>query len=161
MCSPSFRESVEDDERSGRPSTSKTDENVDKTVFMDYNGVVHHELLPKGLTINKQYYLEVKRRFREPIHQKRPDSWESRNAGSNNVIVIRTFLIKNGTNTIQQPPNSTDLTPCDFFLFSRLKKSLRGPRFSSQEEIMKKSKTALMAKPKTEYKKCFEDWIKC
>ena len=25
---------------------------------------------------------------------------------------------------------------------------------------MKKSKTALMAKPKTEYKKCFEDWIK-
>ena len=25
---------------------------------------------------------------------------------------------------------------------------------------MKKSKTALMVKPKTEYKKCFEDWVK-
>ena len=30
MCGPSFRASVEDDERSNRPSTSKTDENVDK-----------------------------------------------------------------------------------------------------------------------------------
>ena len=30
MCDPSFRESIEDDERSGRSSTSKTDENVHK-----------------------------------------------------------------------------------------------------------------------------------
>ena len=92
--------------------------------------------------------------------KKRPDLWESRNARSNNAIVIRHFLTKNGTNTIRQSPNSTDLLPCDFFLSSRLKKSLRETRFSSQEEIMKKSKTALMAKPKTEYKNCLEDWIK-
>ena len=80
MCGPSFRESVEDGERSGRPSTSKTDENVDKMVFMDYNGVVHHEFLPKekGQTINKQYYLGVMRRLCEAIRQKRPDLWESR-----------------------------------------------------------------------------------
>ncbi|EFN87778.1 hypothetical protein EAI_10319, partial [Harpegnathos saltator] len=65
------------------------------------------------------------------------------------------FLTKNGTNTIQQPPNSPDLAPCDFFLFGRFKKPLRGTCFSSQEEIMEKSKTALMAIPKTEYQKCF------
>ena len=82
------------------------------------------------------------------------------NAPSHNAIVIRNFLTKNGTNTNQQTPDSTDLVPCDFFLFSRLKKSLRGTRFSSQKELIKKSKTALMAVPKTEYKKCFEDWIK-
>ena len=61
MCDPSFRESIEDDERSGGPSTSKTDESVDKTFFMDYNSIVHHEFLPKGQTINKQYYLEAMR----------------------------------------------------------------------------------------------------
>ena len=39
-CGPSFRESVKDDEPSGRSSTLKTDENVYKTVLMDYNRVV-------------------------------------------------------------------------------------------------------------------------
>ena len=52
------------------------------TVFMDYNGVVHHEFLPKGQTINKQFYLGVMRRLRQTIRQKRPDLWESRNARS-------------------------------------------------------------------------------
>ena len=88
--------------------------------------------------------------------QKRPDLWETRNARSNNAVVIRNFLTKNGTNAIQQPPNSTDLAPCDFFLFSLLKKSLRGTRFSSQEETINKSKMTRMAQSN----KCFEDWIK-
>ena len=63
-------------------------------------------------------------------------------------------------NTIQQPPNSPDLAPCDFFLFGRLKKPLRGTRYSTRDEVMEKSKMALMAIPQTDYKKCFEDWIK-
>ena len=29
------------------------------TVFFDYHGVVHQEFLPQGLTVNKEYYLEV------------------------------------------------------------------------------------------------------
>ena len=38
MCGPSFRESLDDEERSGRLSTSKTDENVDKIKeMMDKN----------------------------------------------------------------------------------------------------------------------------
>ncbi|EFN78566.1 hypothetical protein EAI_00793, partial [Harpegnathos saltator] len=59
-----------------------------------------------------------------------------------------------------QPPNSPDLAPCDFFL-SVDSKNRSGERVkSNQEEIMEKSKTALVAIPKTEYQKCFEDWIK-
>jgi len=41
-------------------------------------------------------------------------------------------LIKNETNTIQQPSNSPDIAPCDFFLFDRVKKPLRGTRFNSR-----------------------------
>ena len=77
-----------------------------------------------------------------------------------NVIIIRNFLTKNATNTIQQPLNSPDLAACDFFLFNRVKKPLRGTRFSSREEVMEKSQEAPMDIPKTEYKKCFKDWIK-
>lgn len=41
------------------------------TVFMDHNGIVHHEFLPEGQTVNKEYYLGVMRRLREAIRQKR------------------------------------------------------------------------------------------
>lgn len=61
------REDVNDDARPGRPSTSTTDENI---------GVVHHEFLPQGRTVNKEYYLEVMRRLREAIRQKRTELWK-------------------------------------------------------------------------------------
>ena len=39
-------------------------------VFFDCNGVVHHEFLPQGRIVNKEYYLEVMRRLRKAIRQK-------------------------------------------------------------------------------------------
>ena len=137
------------------------------TVFTDNRGVMHHEFLPEGQTVNKEYDLGVMRRLREAIRQKRPDLWANNswilhhdNAPSHNAIVIREHLAKNEMNTIQQPPNSSDLAPYDFFLFDRLKKPLRGTRYSTRDEVMEKSEMALMAIPQTDYKKCFEDWIK-
>jgi len=61
------------------------------------------------------------------------------------VPSLSEFLTKNETNTIQQPSNSPDTAPCDFLLFDRVKKLLRGTRFNSRKEVMEKSKTALMA----------------
>jgi len=34
---------------------------------MDYNGIVHHEFLPEGQTVNKEYYLDVMRCLREAV----------------------------------------------------------------------------------------------
>ena len=39
-------------------------------VFFDCNGVVHHEFLPQGRAVNKEYCLEVMSRLREAIRQK-------------------------------------------------------------------------------------------
>ena len=75
------------------------------------------------------------------------------------AIIIRAFLTKNETNTIQQPSNSPDMAPCDFFLFDRVKKP-QGTRFNSRKEVMEKSKTALMAISTIEFQKYFESWIK-
>ena len=47
--------------------------NVLLTVFFNCNGVVDHEFLSQGRTINKEYYLEVMRRLREAICQKRTE----------------------------------------------------------------------------------------
>ncbi|UYV83458.1 hypothetical protein LAZ67_23001099 [Cordylochernes scorpioides] len=43
------------------------------TVFFDCRGVVHHEFLPQGRTVNKKYYLQVMCNLRVAIRQKRPD----------------------------------------------------------------------------------------
>ena len=95
------------------------------------------------------------RRLREAIRQKIPDLWENNswilhhdNAPSHNAIVIREHLATNETNTIHQPPNLPDLAPCYFFLFGRLKKSLCGTRYSTRDDVMEKSKMALMVIPK-------------
>lgn len=106
------------------------------------------------------------KRLREAIRLKRPDLWKSHswilhhdNAPSHIAMIVRNFLTKNATNIIHQPPYSPDLAPCDFFLFNRLKKPLRGTRFDSTEAIKEKSKKELMAIRKTEFEKCFQDWI--
>ena len=39
------------------------------TVFFDFRGAVHHELLPQSRTVNKEYYLQVMRNLREAIRQ--------------------------------------------------------------------------------------------
>ena len=96
-----------------------------KTVFMDYSGVVHHEFLPEGQTVNKEYYLSVMRSLREAIRQKRPNLWANNlwilhhdNAPLHNAIVIREHLTKNETNTIQQPLNFHLIWPPATFSYS-------------------------------------------
>ena len=46
------------------------------TVFFDYNGVIHHEFLPPGHTVNKYGYPEVMRRLLQAILQKRTELWK-------------------------------------------------------------------------------------
>ena len=58
-------------------SLSIFDMKVLLTVFFDYNGVVHHEFLPKGRTVNKEYYKEVMQRLREAIRLKRSELWKN------------------------------------------------------------------------------------
>ena len=43
------------------------------TVFFDCRGVVQHEFLPQGRTVNKEYYL------RDTIRQKHPYLWKNKN----------------------------------------------------------------------------------
>ena len=40
-----------------------------------------------------------------------------------------------GIKTVPHPPYSSDLAPCDFWLFSKLKEKLRGCRYETIEEM--------------------------
>ena len=52
------------------------------------------------------------------------------------------------------------MAPCDFWLFSELKRPLRGHRFDAIEERQAASKKALKAIPEIEFNKCFNYWKK-
>jgi transposase len=93
------------------------------TGFFDFEGVVHHEFLPQGKTVNKEYYLEVMKRLRVAIRKRGPmlggQTWMLHvdNAPAQTSLLIRQFLAKHETTVIPQPPYSPDQGPANFFLF--------------------------------------------
>ena len=110
--------------------------------FLHCRGVVHHEFLPQSRTVNKEYYPQVMRNLCEAIRQKRPDLWKNKNwllhhdnAPAHTSLLVREFLTKNNTLMMPQPPYSPDLAPCDFFLFPKLKRPMKGRRYATIEEM--------------------------
>ena len=93
---------------------------------------------------------------------KRPDAWrENRwmlqhdNAPSHSSFVVRDFLAKHATTVLPQLPYPPDLAPADFFLFPKLKSTLKGRRFESFEAIKTNSLAHLRSIPKTAFQECF------
>ncbi|UYV62143.1 hypothetical protein LAZ67_1007985 [Cordylochernes scorpioides] len=123
---------------------------LQRVITGDEAGLVHHELLPQGRTVNKEYYLQVMRNLREAIRQKRPDLWKNKNwllhydnAPAHTSLLVRDFLAKNNTLMMPQPPYSPDLAPCDFLLFPKLKRPMKGRRYATLDEIKTASKEEL------------------
>ena len=58
-------------------------------------------------------------------------------------------------------PYSPDLTPCDFWLFSKVKLPLKGRRFQTANEMKENVTRQLMAIPKKDFSDCFEKWKEC
>jgi len=58
-------------------------------------------------------------------------------------VFTHQFLAKNKMAVIPHPPYSPDLSPCDFFLFPKMKLKLKGRRFDTIEEIQAESQKVL------------------
>jgi hypothetical protein len=58
----------------------------------------------------------------------------------------------------QHPPYSTDLAPCDFWLFPKLKLTMKGKRFASIPEIEAATTTRLKGLTKDDLQNCFKKW---
>ena len=74
------------------------------TAFFDCNGVVHHDYLPQGRTVNKEYYLEA-------ICQKRTELWKNQswilhhdNVPTHTSMIVHELLVKNETLIMPQQP---------------------------------------------------------
>ena len=76
------------------------------------------------------------------VRDKRRDLWENNtwvlhhdNAPAHSALSIRQFLVERNVQTLEQPPYSPDLPPCDFFLFPKFKGVIKVTRFPDVEAI--------------------------
>jgi len=83
------------------------------------------------------------------------------NATAHSSFLVGNFLVKNETTVVPQPPYSPDLAPADFFLFPKLKSTLKGRRFDTSDEIQKNSTKELFAIPKEAFQSWQKRWERC
>ena len=105
-------------------------------VFFDWKEIVLHEFVPRGQMVNKQLYQDVLARLMDAVRKKKPELWVNQiwvlhhdNAPAHASLLIRSYLAKHQTSVVSHPPYSPDLAPADFFLFPKLKTTLKGCRF--------------------------------
>ena len=110
--------------------------------YFDSTGMIYMHWVLTGLTVNKEYYVEVLREFRKRFRWKTPALFKSGhwhfqqdNALVHNSIVVTDYLTKMGIKAVPHSPYSPDLAPRDFCLFPKLKEKLRGCRYETIEEM--------------------------
>ena len=145
-----------------RKRLSKSKIKVMLIAFFDQKGMVHHKFVPEGETVNQHFYQQVLICLHNQIQCIRWELWSDKswllhhdNASANKAISVRQLLVKKQITALYHPPYSSDLVPCDFWLFSRLKAVMKGTHFSSLEEIKASMTRELKRLKKENFTKCF------
>jgi len=101
----------------------------DAQFFFNVWGIVHHEFVRPGQTVNQEFYFEVLRQLRENVWRKRPELWRlgdwilhHDNAPAHTALSVTRYLASLGWTIVPHPPYSLDLAPYDFFLFPTMEK---------------------------------------
>jgi len=137
-------------------------------VFSDWKGIVHHKFVSCGQMVNKQIYQEVLAYLRDAVRRKRPELWKNQTwkLHHDNVLayvslLIRSYLVKHQTSIVPHPPYSLDLASADFFLFPKLKTTLKGCHFQTIEEIQENAVRELRTITECVFQEAFQQWKKC
>ena len=106
-------------------------------VFFDNKRIIRKEFVPAGQTINAAFYQAVLNRFLHRIRRFRPELHRTGicmllhdNAPAHSAIRVRQLLAQKMVTVLDQPPYSPDLVLADFFLFPRLKATIKVARFA-------------------------------
>ena len=116
------------------------------TIFWDCRGILLIDFKERNTTVNGAYYASLLLKLRDAIKEKRRGMLSHGvrllhdNAPVHTAVVAKAAVKECGFKEIDHPPYSPDLAPSDYYLFSKLKKDLRGKKFHDDEEV----KTAVM-----------------
>lgn len=141
------------------------------TVFFDQRGLLHLDFLHERRTINAAYYCQILTEVRLAYRRKRRDLPMRKvillhdNARPHTAALTVQKLEQLGWETLEHPPYSPDLSPCDFHVFGPLKEALGGQKFHSDNEVEAYVRNWLQTRPDSFYlegiKKLPIRWEKC
>jgi len=122
--------------------------------FWDQDGILLINYLPKGQTINAEYYSSLLVQLKDILKEKRRGKvtkgvlFLHDNAPAYRALAAQKKLAYLGFQCPDHPPYSPDLAPSDYHLFPGLKKKqLIGRHFSSDAEVIAAVETWLDGQP--------------
>jgi histone-lysine N-methyltransferase SETMAR len=133
------------------------------SIFFKSNGPLLIHRLERGQTMDHQYYInnclqplvdEIKRQ--RPSYGTRGIKIHHDNGRPHVHKDVSNYLESEGLTIIQHPPNSPDLSPCDFWLFDLIKENLTDQ--SDSESLYDAVTNFMYSLNKEEYRKTFEKW---
>lgn len=139
------------------------------TVFWDAEGVIHVEFLEPGTTINSERYIRtlknLKKRLTRVRKHKRNILLQHDNARPHTAHATVEAIHNLNFTVLPHPAYSPDLAPCDYHLFPKMKESLRGKRYDSNDDVMNTVRTWLRKQSVEFYcdgiQKLVHRWRKC
>jgi histone-lysine N-methyltransferase SETMAR len=113
--------------------------------------------------MNNEMYTDTLRRLREVVKRKRHEKWRTNNlvffrdnGPAHRSVLVQDFLAKKNLATLEHPPHSPDLAPADFYLYARLKSTLKGLRFGDATDIIKNATEKQEGLLQNGFQKCFQ-----
>ena len=144
----------------------KTSNRMLYVIFFDSKGPVLQIPVPKGSSVSGKFYREIVLTQLVDFYQKhRTRTGVSGikllhdNALADKYATVQEYLEESGLFFFDHPPYSPDLSPCDFWLFPRLKEMLAGHRFESSCGIGSAVYQCLQHIPKEDYQAAFRKWV--
>jgi len=112
------------------------------SIFWDQDSILLIDFLPKGQTINVEYYssvlVQVKDILKEKCHRKFTKGvlFLHDSAPAHRALATQKKLAYLGFQYLDQPPYSPGLVLSDYHLFSGLKKQLKGRHFRPTRSLL-------------------------
>lgn len=137
------------------------------TIFWDSSGVILVDFLPNGTTITGEYYSNLVKEARKKRRKSRVSElyFLHDNAPVHTAHVTSSTLDHSGFVVLAHPPYSPDLAPSDFYLFTNMKKEIRGIKYANKEDLKAAVMSYLEKKPQDFFKRAFVElehrWRKC
>ena len=144
----------------------KTSNGMLYAIFFDSKGPVLQIPAPKGRSVTGKFYRESVLTQSVDFYQKRKPCTGvcsikllHDNAPAHESATVQEYLKESGLDVLDHPPYSPDLSPCDFWLFPKLKEMLAGHRFESHCGIGSVVYQCLQHVPKEDYQAAFWKWV--
>jgi len=110
--------------------------------FWDQDGILLIDYIPKGQTVNAEYYSFLLAQLKDALKEARRGKvtkvvlFLHDNAPTHRALATQKKTVYQGFQCLYHPPYSPDLALSYYHLFRGLKKQLKGHHFSSDAEVI-------------------------